>query len=579
VRTGSRGLPGLVGLIGALAAALVVTPAGAQDRGLRLVGVEQLPEAGHARIRAEVLDPAIDKRLGATPSGSELRVELDDGEASVVGVQRVRDLGLRTHTIVAVDHSGSFKQWGHADPAWAFVEAVGGAIAPGDTVSLTLFSETTQAFPVRASSAELQTDLDAARATDWGVITRLHNALLQAVDGAATANPGGLNRIYVLTDGDEESNTWSWKDVAKAATARGVQVHVLIYPPDLKKVSAQARATLPTRLDDLRALAGATGGAAFEHDAAQPDATLAIATTWEQRGRDALAVQASLCGLSRDTADNVAHLEFVPSGGAREAWTDGFAFTEWGSDALFAACPGAKVADASTPAPPPADPKPATPWWVWALVATLAVLLLLALVLGMRRERTEVVVKADPPPAPPPVPVAAPTPEPPVAAPPAAPAEPKSAESPLPWDLPRTFLEVTGGGQWLKDPRYAIYKRELQIGGDAARGVDLHVDQPGVSGLHCTVQLFPRGDVWVRDEGSSNGTFVDGERIPKGGKRKLELGGELRLGSEIRFRLARPDAPVASSSPSTAPAADAPPDVSPAEPRKRRTPKKTRILE
>lgn len=569
------------GLAAGALCALLAMPATAQDRGLRLVGVEQLPEAGHARIRAEVLDPAIDQRLGATPSGSELRVELDDGEATVVGVQRVRDLGLRTHTIVAVDHSGSFKQWGHADPAWGFVGAVAGAIAPGDTVSLTLFSETTQAFPVRASAAELQPDLDAARATDWGVITRLHNALLQAVDEAATANPGGLNRIYVLTDGDEESKTWSWKDVAKAATARGVQIHVLIYPPDLRKVSPQARATLPTRLDDLRALAAATGGAAFEHDAAQPDATLAVATTWEQRGRDALAVQASLCGLTRDAAENVVHLEFAPGGGAREAWTDGFAFAEWGSDALFAPCPGAKAADASTPPPPPADPKPATPWWVWALVAALAVLLVLALLLGMRRGQTELVVTAEAPPAP-----APPPPSPPAVAPPPAPApdpvpvsEPKAAESSLPWDLPRTFLEVVGGGQWLKDPRYAIFKRELQVGGDASRGVDLHVDHPGVSGLHCTVQLFPRGDVWVRDEGSSNGTFVDGERIPKGGKRKVELGGEIRLGSEIRFRLARPHAPGASSSPSTDGPADASPDAPPAEPRPRRTPKKTRILE
>ncbi|MCO4774020.1 MAG: FHA domain-containing protein [Deltaproteobacteria bacterium] len=569
--------------LAALALVLLLPAAAeAQDQGLRLVGVEQLPEPGHARVRAEVLDPAIDQALGGAPSGSELRVSLDDGQASVVSVKRAQDLGLRTHTVVAVDHSGSFKKWGYADPAWAFVEAVGASLSAGDSVALSLFSETVNAYPVRSSASGLAPDLSAAKAADWGVITRLHNALIQAVDEVAGENPGGFNRIYVLTDGDEESTTYAWQDVARLAAAKGVQIHVVIYPPDMKRLSKDDLARLPTRLDDLRALANATGGAAHEHDAAAPDATLALAAAWDARGKNALAIETSLCGMSRDSSDNVLHLDFAPGGGPRTAWTDGFSFAEWGSDQLFAACPGTQVAEATpAPAPPPAKAK--TPWWVWAIIATLAVLLLLALVFGMRRAgQTEVRVTteapAPPPPTPPPAPevasvapVTPPTPA-------AAASAPRQADSPLPWDLPRTFLEVVGGGQWLKDPRYAVFKRELHIGGDAGKGVDLFVDHPGVSGHHCTVQLFPRGDVWVRDENSSNGTFVDGERVPTGGKRRVEMGSEIRLGSEIRFRLARPDGPRASASPAEREAGSERGPVTPA-PAPRRTPKKTRILE
>ncbi len=565
--------------LAAVVLALVPVPATAQDQGLRLVGVEQLSMPGRARIRAEVLDPAIDAALGTSPS--DLSVKLDDGQASIESVSRAGALGLRTHTVVAVDHSGSFKRWGHAEPAWEFVAAVGAALAPDDTVTLELFSETVTRYPVRSAADDLAIDTAEARGADWGVITRLHNALIQAVDEAALENPGGFNRIYVLTDGDEESETWTWRDVAKVAAAKGVQIHVVIYPPDMKRLSKTELSRLPTRLDDLRALAAATGGAAVEFAASAPADTLAVPALWEARGRDALVVEASLCGLTRASADNVARLDYSPGGGPRTAWTDGFPFAEWGSPELFAPCPGDAVAEAPTPAAPPPAPRSVTPWWVWAIVAALAVLLVLALLLGRRREATEVVVTRAEPPVPLPAPVPAPDPAP--VAVPAPPRPARLADSPLPWDLPRTFLEVVGGGQWLKDPRYALFKRELTLGADASRNVDLLVEHPGVSGQHCTVQLFPRGDVWVRDDGSSNGTFVDGVKVPSGGKLKVDLGGEIRLGSEIRFRLARPEPPGAVPSRDSAGGVGEPteppgPATSGAVP-PRRTPKKTRIVE
>lgn len=563
---------------------LVALPASAQDQGLRLVGVEQLPQPGQARIRAEVLDPALDQALGGSPAAQGFAVKLDDGTATVDSVRRAGDLGLRTHTVVAIDHSGSFKRWGYAEPAWAFVDAVAAAMDPSDSVSLQLFSESVTPFPVRSSAADLAPDLAAAKGADWGVITRLHNALIAAVDEVAAENPGGFNRIYVLTDGDEESTTWTWRDVATAAAAKGVQIHVVIYPPDMKRLSKDALGKLPTRLDDLVALATATGGAAFEHSVTDPAATLAIPGRWGVRGRSSLVIEADLCGMSRDSANNSAHLDYAPPGAPRAAWTDGFSFAEWGSAELFAPCPGSEPAQAtSTAAPPaPAPPvaaAPAIPWWVWALVAALAVLLILAMILGARRSRTEVIVKPEPS-VPPPV-LAKPPDVSESASPPVMPvakeSSPALAESPLPWDLPRTFLEVVGGGQWLTDPRYAIFKRELSIGGDRSQGLDLFIEHPGVSGHHCTVQLFPRGDVWVRDETSSNGTFVDGVRIPSGGKCKVDIGSEVRLGSEIRFKLIRPRGPGSRPSGEVTGTSQPVPPAS-AEP-VRRTPKKTRIVE
>lgn len=527
----------------ALVAALAV-PAAAQDHGLRVVAVEQLPAPGHARVRVEVLDSAADQSLGATPSGGDLRVKLEDGEGRISSAKRARDLGLRTHTVVAIDHSGSFKKWGWEKPGWEFADAVAQNLSPGDSMALQLFSETVQAYPARSSAQDFAQDLTAAKAAPWGVITRLNSSLIQAIDESAKANPNGFNRIYVLTDGDEESETYSWQDVAKAAAARGVQVSVVIYPPNMRQLGKDALKKLPTLLDNLRALAGATGGQVYEHDRGKASLTNDQAKAWNERARNFVAVEARFCGMDRAAADNRVFVDYTPGGATRTAWSDGFEFVEWGSPELYASCDPQKAA--GDPKPPP-KAKPAIPWWVWAIVGALAFLLFLALVLGMRRknERTEVVVQAEAPrppePAPKVEPKVEPKPEPQVSATPRAPVGDRKVEG-LDWELPRTFLEVTGDGSWSKDPRYAIFKREFRLGGDASRDLDLVVKNPKVSGHHCTVQVFPRGDIWVRDEGSTNGTFLDGERIPSGEKRKAQVGSEIRLGGDVRFKITRPGA-------------------------------------
>ena len=341
-------------------ALLLALPAAAhaQDHGLRVVAVEQLPAPGHARVRVEVLDPAADTALGGTPSGGDLRVKLEDGEGRISSARRAKDLGLATHTIVAIDHSGSFKKWGWERPGWDFAEAVAANLSPGDSLSLQLFSESVKAFPSRSSAADFAQDVTAAKAAPWGVITRLNSSLIQAIDEAAQANPNGFNRIYVLTDGDEESDTYSWEDVAKAAAARGVQVSVVIYPPNMRQLGKEALKKLPTLLDNLRALAGATGGQVYEHDKAQASLTNDQAKLWNERSRNFVAVEARLCGMNRTSADNRVFVDYTPGGATRTAWSDGFEFVEWGSPELFASC-DPKAAAGDPPAPTPARSAPA----------------------------------------------------------------------------------------------------------------------------------------------------------------------------------------------------------------------------
>ena len=46
-----------------------------------------------------------------------------------------------------------------------------------------------------------------------------------------------------------------------------------------------------------------------------------------------------------------------------------------------------------------------------------------------------------------------------------------------------------------------------------ATGADFIVDAPLVSRVHCRLTSLPEGELEVRDLNSTNGTFVNGERI------------------------------------------------------------------
>jgi hypothetical protein len=74
-----------------------------------------------------------------------------------------------------------------------------------------------------------------------------------------------------------------------------------------------------------------------------------------------------------------------------------------------------------------------------------------------------------------------------------------------------------------------------------------------VSRRHASVGVRPDGSVWVRDERSANGTFVNDARVPAGATVPLVDGDRLRLASDIVVQVRIGSAPCARRGPSGSP--------------------------
>ncbi len=62
------------------------------------------------------------------------------------------------------------------------------------------------------------------------------------------------------------------------------------------------------------------------------------------------------------------------------------------------------------------------------------------------------------------------------------------------------------------------------------KGCDLSLSGVGVSRHHCDLTVDARGRLVVVDRGSTNGTFVNGERLAPQRARAVRVGDELRIG-------------------------------------------------
>jgi pSer/pThr/pTyr-binding forkhead associated (FHA) protein len=69
---------------------------------------------------------------------------------------------------------------------------------------------------------------------------------------------------------------------------------------------------------------------------------------------------------------------------------------------------------------------------------------------------------------------------------------------------------------------------EMSVGRDAAK-CHITLQEPRVSGVHATLKL-EGGQLYVRDENSNNGTFVDGHRLSPGVWTVAPAGGALKFG-------------------------------------------------
>ena len=104
----------------------------------------------------------------------------------------------------------------------------------------------------------------------------------------------------------------------------------------------------------------------------------------------------------------------------------------------------------------------------------------------------------------------------------------KSGQVPAPKSQPGRVLRCDKGA--LAGKSYTL-KDKLVIGRDPAQcSVVFSKDTAGVSRVHCTLSYNEKG-VTVRDENSSNGTYIDGKRITPGVDVPFHRGHQLGIGS------------------------------------------------
>ena len=77
---------------------------------------------------------------------------------------------------------------------------------------------------------------------------------------------------------------------------------------------------------------------------------------------------------------------------------------------------------------------------------------------------------------------------------------------------------------------------DVRVGRDPAQ-CPITLSEPRISGVHATLK-FENGTLLVRDEGSNNGTYVNGSRIAAGAFTPVASGAQLRFGPvEFSVRL------------------------------------------
>jgi hypothetical protein len=96
------------------------------------------------------------------------------------------------------------------------------------------------------------------------------------------------------------------------------------------------------------------------------------------------------------------------------------------------------------------------------------------------------------------------------------------------------FVEVAGR------PPYEVRPGESIVG--RSRMAQVHINESTVSRQHARILTSPLGEVTIEDLGSSNGTYVNNEKIE--GRRKLADGDRVHVGdAELRLRIVAPVAP------------------------------------
>jgi predicted component of type VI protein secretion system len=88
-------------------------------------------------------------------------------------------------------------------------------------------------------------------------------------------------------------------------------------------------------------------------------------------------------------------------------------------------------------------------------------------------------------------------------------------------------MKKSEGFQLFYNGQYLPITKEITIG--RSRDNDIVLDDGMTSRHHALIQKI-RDDFYVKDMGSSNGTFVNEERVPKGKYLKINRGDKIQIG-------------------------------------------------
>ncbi|WP_257453983.1 FHA domain-containing protein [Archangium lipolyticum] len=582
------------------------------------------------------------RSAGASPDRFRIAVEQAGAQVTAVRRMADSGEGRYTVLAFDQSRSFS-TYWPRAfELARAYVDALG-ARPRNHTVAVMTFGQGKTTHCEETTAARLEACLDKVQQLGTHqLVTRLKFYIRDAVREAAREQPltrGGSREVIVFTDAGEESAALKVKDLASEARERGVRIHLVVFSGRgsgkgiaqrldemsqlaegsggryIQEGDVDARQALtglvsalehiywldvafcgvkPGQRSDrlsIEALSGsapvAWSDAVSFRQSAEGGATAACPSTVATGSSPVHPGTASRPGTPGKGTSGSASRPGTTAAGNPGASTQpgsatgspgmatqpgGMTGTPGGTPqpGTAAGAPGATTQPGGSGTPGVEQASRAFPWWLIALLLALGLILLLTIIAILTRRRSE--------------PAPAPQVAPPVAAPPPAPpmqAEPPPA-APAVWKdpfatLPETRLVVTRGPAGL-EPFYRVHKSSFTIGARPGE-MDLVIELPQLSGHHATVQLFKAGNVFIKDENSTNGTFVDGRRLNPGERVQVKPGQRILLSQHLELTLEQPGLqPAAEPAPAGAPLVEAPPSA-PAAPQPAEAPRpKSRTL-
>jgi hypothetical protein len=490
---------------------------------------------GHAEAHVEVSE-ALATELGPSPGVERFRAVVKGGQARVERVERLQAVGEPVYTILAFDQSGSFHPF-TAD-AVALARKLVRSLPDGATSTVLSFGVSLGEPREATGAAATEALLDEVSKAKLQPQTRLKASIREATALASQKlpSPRGERQVVVFTDAGEESGAYTIAQVVRDARDRGVRVHVVVFGS-----SQQNGATLAQRRDEMKKLAEETGGVSVEvgHDRNAAGAAIeriGRAYPWVYR------VELGFCEVpaSPPLRDDQLRVE-VRRGGAVAGVSEWVPFEQQAGGLASQACAAAAapgISGAGAPSAPPvasaravsaAPTGGASPLRLLPFLAGAGLVALL-LAVALRRRPTV---------AAPPVPAPAPTPPPPVPIPVLAPqVDAGAAAAAFPagrrGQAPPLELVVLRGP--LAGQRVPIGVYPFVVGADAA--AQLCLDIPEVSGRHASLEPAETGALILVDL-STNGTYVDGQRITRGQRVRVSPGQLLGFSTKAEARLVR----------------------------------------